>query len=119
MTIEIVQSQVTIGRGNALLFELDCAGEVLARLAGDPDAPPVPVADLDTATLAIGEHLVELHCDGEPVGEVVLRVVEATSTSSSAPTVASALLLLVCMATVATAASPGTAGTSTIRRRQP
>lgn len=70
------------------------------------DDGAVPVEEFDTATLQVGDHTVEVSCDGEAVARTVVRVVEVTRSSVGGPSVLSALLLFLCLGAGVVAVAP-------------
>lgn len=106
---------VTIGRGDTVPVELECVGVVTATIV--EGGTTVPFDRLDTMVFSVGDHLVELSCDGEPLTELTIQVVEPSSGSVSGPTVVSAILMFVVLVALTTVVAPGGLGAGYLGRK--
>lgn len=107
---------VTIGRGDTVPVELECTGTVTATIVAG--GATMPFDRLDTTTFPVGDHVVELSCDGEPLTELTLQVVEPSSGSVSGPTVVSAILMFIVLVALTTVVAPGGLGAGYLGRRR-
>ncbi|MEZ5227712.1 MAG: hypothetical protein R2710_13875 [Acidimicrobiales bacterium] len=104
-----------IPRGAPVSIDAECDRPFTAR-AGAVDLPIVDGV-LDTVALGVGDHVVEVACDGTPVLEVDISVVEPVAGQSSAPATATTLLLFTCVGGFVVMGSPGSvAGDIRFRR---
>jgi hypothetical protein len=111
--VDETTDSITIVRGGVVEVQVECEGLVSVRLGDDG---PVTADELDTTVLDVGDHLLEVRCDDEPVAEVDLTVVEPIADRAGFPGVASALLLFLCATVLVTVLAPGAAGTASTGR---